>query len=30
MQRFDSAIAFVDRLEVEKGRAILTAELLET
>jgi len=30
MQRLDSAIAFVDRAEVEKGRAILEAELLTT
>jgi len=30
MQRLDSAIAFVDRDAVEKGRAVLEAELLET
>ena len=30
MQRLDSAIAFVDRDAVEKGRAILEAELLTT
>ena len=30
MQRLDSAIAFVDRVAVENGRALLEAELLET
>ena len=30
MQRLDSAIAFVDRDAVEKGRATLEAELLTT
>jgi hypothetical protein len=30
MQRLHSAIAFVDRVAVDKGRALLEAELLET
>jgi len=30
MQQLDSAIAFVDRAAVEKGRAILETELLST